>query len=566
LRPLDKALLLILVPVWAACFALGVKTQFHSGGTCDIGLSVADAESYPMLTGEFGADYPSNPLDEARLRAGDLLVRAGRADLRGVGTLGFRAISEREAGRNLDIPVVYERKGERFETSLALLPASVVLPWVGISFSFAASALFLLLRAPPTRSVRAYFLAGFCLAIGYCYFHGGGLLYAWVGIFTVANGLLYPLWLRLAQVFPDDVVPEGRWHRIWPWVFTILGLFQFLYHAGGWFTVGWVGLTGTHALGLAALLALFSRKYRRLDPVARRQVKWVLFGLYCAALPVLVTAAIGFFEPRIGPYIHQSMWAASLFPAALIVSVARYNLFDIDRLISGTASYTILVILLALGGEILLEPLAARVASSVGLHPGAGQVAFVVVLAALLIPAQRSWRPYVDRIFFAHGRSLAASVEELLEEISDTTAADAVMQRTGAGIERAFHPEFVAIYRCAGHVFEPTYVAGSSEFPALPTDSQGIRMLESKPGPIHLDPRGAAPTSPDPIDSLVSGAAVIMPLRCEGAPNAFVGIGPKRSGDVYTSTDLSLLSAVAHGVSARLERSISEGCLPPRGR
>jgi hypothetical protein len=57
-----------------------------------------------------------------------------------------------------------------------------------------------------------------------------------------------------------------------------------------------------------------------------------------------------------------------------------------------------------------------------------------------------------------------------------------------------------------------------------------------------------------------------MPLRCEGAPNAFVGIGPKRSGDVYTSTDLSLLSAVAHGVSARLERSISEGCLPPRGR
>ncbi len=32
LTPLDKALVLILVPLWVVCFALGVRTQVRGGG------------------------------------------------------------------------------------------------------------------------------------------------------------------------------------------------------------------------------------------------------------------------------------------------------------------------------------------------------------------------------------------------------------------------------------------------------------------------------------------------------------------------------------------------------
>ena len=75
LAPLDKALVLILVPLWAVWFALGVKMQITVGGAAHLGLSLADAESYPALTGEFGFLYPWNPLEQAGLRPGDLLVR-----------------------------------------------------------------------------------------------------------------------------------------------------------------------------------------------------------------------------------------------------------------------------------------------------------------------------------------------------------------------------------------------------------------------------------------------------------------------------------------------------------
>ena len=51
-------------------------------------------------------------------RAGDRLVRLGDADLRGVGTLGFTAHTYEESGGYLSVPLVFERDGERRETSL----------------------------------------------------------------------------------------------------------------------------------------------------------------------------------------------------------------------------------------------------------------------------------------------------------------------------------------------------------------------------------------------------------------------------------------------------------------
>ena len=72
----------LLSNILAFVFALGVRTQIEGGGFPLVRLSLADSESYPVLTGEFAPTYPSNPLEEAGLRAGDLLVRAGNADLR----------------------------------------------------------------------------------------------------------------------------------------------------------------------------------------------------------------------------------------------------------------------------------------------------------------------------------------------------------------------------------------------------------------------------------------------------------------------------------------------------
>ena len=46
--------------------------------------------------------------------------------------------------------------------------------------------------------------------------------------------------------------------------------------------------------------------------------------------------------------------------------------------------------------------------------------------------------------------------------------------------------------------------------------------------------------------------SVVVPIRSRGQPLGFICLGAKRSGDIYTSTELALLTAVANVVSARL--------------
>jgi hypothetical protein len=193
LAPLDKALVLILVPLWVVCFALGVRTQLRGGAFAAVGLSVEDAESYPVLTGEFDtAIHRSDPLAEAGLRVGDRLVRLGDADLLGVGAVGFAARTLSEAGRDRSVPLVFERNGERRETSLALVPVSIFGPTLANSLALVASALFLLFRGRPTPTVRAWFYFGMCAAINGAVFPGSRLQwYASFGV-ILASQSVYP--------------------------------------------------------------------------------------------------------------------------------------------------------------------------------------------------------------------------------------------------------------------------------------------------------------------------------------------------------------------------------------
>ena len=257
LAPLDKALVLILVPIWVVCFALGVRTQLRGGGIPALELSVAGGDDYPALTGDFSPLAASDPLAESGLRAGDRLVRVGDADLRGVALLGFNARVLDQAGSDLRVPLVFERDGQQLETSLTLTPVSVLGPPLACSVPVVLSALFLLLRSRPTPMVRAYFYAAmagaFCITI-----YLGSAVEAYASTVTAAAGMsvFFPLLFHFLFLYPDGRPPKGRWHRIFPWFFALL-------HSGGYVggfisriaigtqeTLGWAGEPGVRALGL----------------------------------------------------------------------------------------------------------------------------------------------------------------------------------------------------------------------------------------------------------------------------------------------------------------------------
>ncbi|MDJ0869086.1 MAG: hypothetical protein QNK03_23460, partial [Myxococcota bacterium] len=408
LAPLDKALLLILVPLWLVCFGLAVRSQVEGGGFIVLGVSLADSASYPMLTGHYYRLHSSNPLELAGLRAGDRLMRLGDADLRGVGGFGFFLHAIREAGRDPDATLVYERAGEERETRLPLFSMSETRPRVAASLGFAA-VLFLLLRARPTPTVRASFHLGIVYAIALC----PSPTFVWIVTSVVVIGLGFPLQLRFCLLFPDDVAPGGRWSRVWPWLFAVIGPFWAVTLTGR-VALGQAGMHGLAGLAHVASLALLTLKYWRGSDLARRQIRWVVLGAYLGMLPPAIAYALAMLDPAFGPLILHAGWSGILFPAFLLASVVRFNLFDVDRILSATASLNLLVVALGAGALIGVPRIAEPASNLIGADPGTGQIVLSLALAALVVPAYRRLRPQIDRVFFKERYAVDHGIAELL--------------------------------------------------------------------------------------------------------------------------------------------------------
>ena len=99
--------------------------------------------------------------------------------------------------------------------------------------------------------------------------------------------------------------------------------------------------------------------------------------------------------------------------------------------------------------------------------------------------------------------------------------------------------------------------APSPRLPTLGRWGSFPYVLGKRIGPMRLDSRGRSrenPATAQEIRVALHGldAALLIPLRPQGALGAFLCLGPKRSGDVYTPTDLSLLASVAHHASEEL--------------
>ena len=115
-------------------------------------------------------------------------------------------------------------------------------------------------------------------------------------------------------------------------------------------------------------------------------------------------------------------------------------------------------------------------------------------------------------------------------------------------------------------VFTPLAVRGRDAPPDFASRSALIASLQERTTPLAAK-RWAArrTTSLTPFERAAIetlDVAVLVPIRHGADLAAFWCLGPKRSGDIYTSTDLALLGAVAGAISDRLlaleTRSTSE--------
>jgi class 3 adenylate cyclase len=520
-----------------------------------------------VRAGETANDYPivrgfAPGAESSGLAIGDRLLRAGDADLRGVGPMGFGALVLEQVGSGNGISLVYQRDRGRGETLMPLPPPDYP-QWRGLllALGFMIPALIVFLRAPRLPATRALLLVSFFYTLLWNRFYGGPreLTYVALGVMWVAATVSGPLILRAVQLIPESLAPRGWWPATWPWIFALAGPWAFSAVFSFPFSHE-AGIRGAAAVGavlVATTLALATQNYRRSNPLERRQIKWVVYGFYVGTLPSLVSAAVVAISPRFFWMVETAQIATVLIPLAFLIAIIRFDLFDIDRLISTTASYSAVAVVLIGVGFAVVPPLAHAASASVGVDPISGQIFLSLLLAAVVLPAHLRLRPRIDRIFFQERHAVETGMRSLLAELSSCRDSAELAYRLGTKLAATLGPESCVVYTRGERTLVPVFVRGHTAASELELDSPLIAVLRQRTRPLMGAVSGGMRSrdSLDPFERATLealGVSVVAPIRVRDSLAAFFCLGPKRTGDVYTPTDMSWLEAAADRAAAEL--------------
>ena len=182
-------------------------------------------------------------------------------------------------------------------------------------------------------------------------------------------------------------------------------------------------------------------RFRRARGVERQQLRWVALAAVLASLAILVVLA--------GMVVGSSaliIWAAGIsfavLPLAIGAAVARYRLYDLDRIISRTLAYGLLTVLLG----------SAYAAVVLGLGQLLGHDSSLVVAAATLAvaavfqPARRRVQALVDRRFNRRRHDAARTIATFSDRLGEQVDLATLTAELRAVADRTVEPTMVSLW------------------------------------------------------------------------------------------------------------------------
>lgn len=271
--------------------------------------------------------------------------------------------------------------------------------------------------------------------------------------------LIHPLWVPgiglvglLMLLFPDGKVPSPRWRPVlWGLLVVIavltvtefflpgvvqertvvnpFGIDAFEVFRGPVGLVLVVLLVG--GIVLSAVSVVF--RYRRAGQVERLQLKWLM----AAALVSAVSYALLFVFDA---FTVQLIF--SLIPISIWIAMRRYRLYEIDRFISRTVAYGLVVATLAAvyaGAVFILQ----------GLRPGSDSLAVAastLMVAAIFSPVRRRIQARVDRFFNRSHYDAERVVNAFASELRNETDADRIVLGWTRVAAQTMEPNAVGVW------------------------------------------------------------------------------------------------------------------------
>jgi hypothetical protein len=195
-----------------------------------------------------------------------------------------------------------------------------------------------------------------------------------------------------------------------------------------------------HVGSLAAALVCLVLRFRSSRGTERQQLRWVAAGAAGAVVGLLVVVGLLTLEDAYG--FLPGAWLVALavalpcVPVSVMVAVLRYRLWDLDRLISRTVTYTLVTGLLVLP-YLLIVPAAGRLAAGAG---NLAVAAATLAAAAGFFPLRRWVQNRVDRRFNRRRYHATRTVEAFATRLREQVDLDALTAELLAVVDQTMQP------------------------------------------------------------------------------------------------------------------------------
>lgn len=190
-------------------------------------------------------------------------------------------------------------------------------------------------------------------------------------------------------------------------------------------------------------------RWRRSSGVEQLQLRWLALGLVVFVSSLVAAVSI---EMLAGVNVVSDIawsltWLFGLggLPIAIGISIARYRLYEIDRIISRTLVYGLLTAGLVgtyFGLVVALQALLRPVSSGSDL----AIVVTTLVVAALFLPARRRIQDVVDRRFNRRAYNAGRTIEVFNARLRQEVDLDALSRDLLAVVDETMQPEQVSLW------------------------------------------------------------------------------------------------------------------------
>jgi signal transduction histidine kinase len=328
-------------------------------------------------------------------------------------------------------------------------------------------------------------------------------------------------------------------------------------------TLAWrIEVISVVVLAVIILVWIWIRRIRSASPIERDQARWVGIGGLISFIPLIVwMVGTLFYGENIifSPFLILPM---AIFPILVGYSIQRYRLLTTDQIFSKAVLYASLAVLITAGYSLLVSGLSLLLSTPVSTSSNPIIAGLVFFVLAILISPLRTWlESRLNAFFFRSDQANQQNLQNFGRELTSIVDLQDILKILYNTIDHSLHPTRTHIFyydqisnqyiAAPGADKRPTSELRFSMTSALPS------MLEEQRTSLFIADTERPPQNlqSEAARLRLLGTPVLVPLSGQKHLTGWIALGPRRTGEPYSTRELSFIEALADQASLAIERA-----------